>query len=313
MRFPLLCFVLFGVLFVPGVSFAGDDSDELESLRELLVGIDLVTLEAALADQSRLMDLYLETATSHRIYLHEIASSQASRITRSKAQRALESEWVKAAVNREGVPTPLSRTELEDIARERYEHFKRKTGAPPEKRRFSHILVNTRSLDRIAADTIDGFEAPKTVDDLVGFLQFQLGVGAKFEDLAQRFSIDSKSAIDGGALPGWTTKGEQAFVPEFEKAAFALEHVGQISHPVRTKFGIHLIRLDDVQLSEWPDFEHVKLQFIEKIVTERRGSARSGFLAKFYPDPSKLDQEHFKKLLSEVISKVRNALESENK
>lgn len=64
--------------------------------------------------------------------------------------------------------------------------------------------------------------------------------GAKFEDVAKRESADSASAVNGGDL-GKGPKGR--FVPQFEAAANALK-VGEISQPVLTPFGYHLIRLD---------------------------------------------------------------------
>jgi peptidyl-prolyl cis-trans isomerase D len=66
--------------------------------------------------------------------------------------------------------------------------------------------------------------------------------GAKFEDVAKRESSDSVSAEQGGSL-GRVTK-ETAFVPEFKDAAFKLR-VGEISEPVATRFGFHLIKVDE--------------------------------------------------------------------
>jgi peptidyl-prolyl cis-trans isomerase D len=65
--------------------------------------------------------------------------------------------------------------------------------------------------------------------------------GAKFEDVAKRESADSASGAHGGDL-GRGPKGR--FVSEFEKAANDLK-VGEISQPVLTQFGYHIIRLDD--------------------------------------------------------------------
>lgn len=64
--------------------------------------------------------------------------------------------------------------------------------------------------------------------------------GAKFEDVAKRESSDSASAINGGDL-GKAPKDR--YVPEFAKAAGALK-VGEISQPVLSPFGFHIIRLD---------------------------------------------------------------------
>jgi len=64
--------------------------------------------------------------------------------------------------------------------------------------------------------------------------------GAKFEDVAKRESADTLSGQAGGDL-GKGVKGR--FVSEFEKAAYALP-VGELSQPVQTQFGFHLIRVD---------------------------------------------------------------------
>ncbi len=65
--------------------------------------------------------------------------------------------------------------------------------------------------------------------------------GEKFEDLAKSESTDSVSAANGGSL-GRGGKGR--FVPAFEDAAYALP-VGEVSQPILTPFGYHLIRVDE--------------------------------------------------------------------
>jgi peptidyl-prolyl cis-trans isomerase D len=71
-------------------------------------------------------------------------------------------------------------------------------------------------------------------------LRAEIVGGAKFEDVAKRESADSASAVSGGDL-GKGARGR--FVPEFEKAVDALKP-GELSQPVLTPFGYHLIRLD---------------------------------------------------------------------
>jgi len=72
-------------------------------------------------------------------------------------------------------------------------------------------------------------------------LRDQIEKGAKFEDVAKSESADTASGSHGGDL-GKGGKGR--FVAEFEKAAYALK-VGEISQPVLTPFGYHLIRVDE--------------------------------------------------------------------
>ena len=71
-------------------------------------------------------------------------------------------------------------------------------------------------------------------------LREEIAKGAKFEDVAKRESADSASGANGGDLG---SGGKGRFVPEFEKAAYALP-VGQVSAPVLSPFGFHLIRVD---------------------------------------------------------------------
>ena len=69
----------------------------------------------------------------------------------------------------------------------------------------------------------------------------QLREGANFAELAKEYSLDASSLDSGGDL-GWFERGQM--VKEFELAVFALE-VGEISEPIRTGFGYHIIKLLD--------------------------------------------------------------------
>lgn len=72
-------------------------------------------------------------------------------------------------------------------------------------------------------------------------LRSEIVGGAKFEDVANRESSDTAAGKNGGSLG---RGGKNRFVPEFEKAAYALK-VGEVSQPVLSPFGFHLIRVDE--------------------------------------------------------------------
>lgn len=72
-------------------------------------------------------------------------------------------------------------------------------------------------------------------------LRSEIAGGAKFEDVAKRESADTVSGAQGGELG---KGGRGRFVPEFEKALYALKP-GELSQPVLTNFGYHLIRVDE--------------------------------------------------------------------
>jgi peptidyl-prolyl cis-trans isomerase SurA len=90
-------------------------------------------------------------------------------------------------------------------------------------------------------------EAAKAVAQaLADSILRELRRGADFATAARRFSADPGSRDNGGDL-GWSRRG--VYVPEFERAAFSLKP-GQISEPVETPFGYHIIQLMRSQAGE---------------------------------------------------------------
>jgi peptidyl-prolyl cis-trans isomerase C len=87
--------------------------------------------------------------------------------------------------------------------------------------------------------------------------------GGDFAELAKQKSKDPGSA-DGGDL-GYFTKDQM--VPEFAETAFKLDK-GQLSEPVKTQFGWHIIKVEDKRIRPVPEFDQVKGQ-IENFVTRR--------------------------------------------
>src|SRR5690554_2076945 len=87
--------------------------------------------------------------------------------------------------------------------------------------------------------------------------------GQSFESLAKEHSDDKSSAVKGGILNAFT-KG-QLRSPEFEEAAYKLKKPGDISKPVKTSFGWHIIRMEEVLPEE--TFEDLR-QMLEKRVSQ---------------------------------------------
>ena len=134
-----------------------------------------------------------------------------------------------------------------------------------EQAKVSHILIKTPLPGPDGKVDEKGVaEAQKRAEDLLK----QLKAGAKFEDLARKYSEDPGSAKEGGSL-GWIGKGRT--VPEFEKAAFSLPK-GQISDLVKSSYGFHIIRVDDRQDAHMKTLEEVKDQ-IEPILKQQKAQA----------------------------------------
>jgi len=121
----------------------------------------------------------------------------------------------------------------------------------PEQVKVSHILIKTPLAGPDGKVDEKGVaEAQHRAEDLLK----QIKSGAKFEDLAKKYSEDPGSAKEGGSL-GWIGRGQT--VPEFEKAAFSLPK-GQISDLIKSSYGFHIIRVDDKQEAHLKSLDEVK-------------------------------------------------------
>lgn len=123
-----------------------------------------------------------------------------------------------------------------------------------EQRQGSHILLTVdeeRSTEEAIAELLK--------------LKAEVEAGTDFSALAKKHSADSGSATQGGDL-GMAGKGQ--FVAPFEEALWALE-VDELSEPVVTQFGVHLIKLVDTTLSTFLEYEEVKQRLKSNIAREK--------------------------------------------
>lgn len=134
----------------------------------------------------------------------------------------------------------------EAALRQRYEQEKKRFVAE-EQRQASHILIRVPAGANAAAD--------KAARDKAAALAAQARApGADFAALARANSDDTGSKAAGGDL-GFVGRG--ALAPAFEKALFAMQP-GQVSDPVRTEFGWHVILLRQVQAGRQESFEQAR-------------------------------------------------------
>ena len=138
------------------------------------------------------------------------------------------------------------------------EYDKKKNAAGDKEYNVRHILVATESEAK----------------DIIA----KLGKKAKFEQLASK-SIDAGSAEHGGSL-GWT--GPKTLVEPFANALLNLKKGEYTREPVKSQFGWHVIRLDDIRALKVPSFNEVKpqiqqgmqQQLIQKAVADLRAAAK---------------------------------------
>ncbi|NLZ48368.1 MAG: peptidylprolyl isomerase [Clostridiales bacterium] len=98
--------------------------------------------------------------------------------------------------------------------------------------------------------------------------------GMDFAEVAKEYSV-CPSKAKGGEL-GYFTKGRM--VPEFEKAAFGLE-VGEISEPVKTEFGYHIIQVIDRKPAYLKSFEEVKDEILNGLLNAKQQMVYTDFVS----------------------------------
>jgi peptidyl-prolyl cis-trans isomerase C len=127
--------------------------------------------------------------------------------------------------------------------------------APEQEVHARHILIRAAAGDD---------KASKAAEDKIKAVIARLKKGDDFVKVAEEVTEDPSGKANGGDL-GWFTK--EQMVPEFSDIAFKLDK-DQISDPVKTQFGWHVIKVDDKRTKPMPTFDEVKPQ-IEQFVTRK--------------------------------------------
>lgn len=141
-----------------------------------------------------------------------------------------------------------------------------------EQRRARHILIKTeKNADEKAIEA-----AKKKAEELLA----KLKKGDSFEELAKKYSDDPGSASRGGEL-GFFGRG--MMVKPFEDTVFAMQP-GELAGPVKTDFGWHIIRLEEIKPAGLRPFNEVKDSIITKLKEERSKSTLFEQATKLYDD-----------------------------
>lgn len=187
-----------------------------------------------------------------------------------------------------------------------YEEITKDVATTEEQIRVRHILIAVRTPgpapeptaeatagpDATPAPTATPTPEPRDEAQALALaieIRSKLAAGEEFVALATQYSDDLGSRAEGGEL-GWFARG-QGLVQEFEDAAFSLE-VGQISDPVKTQFGYHIIQLEERDPARELDAYSAlvkKYQAYQAWLTEVRNAAkieRSWSLDKVPPTPA---------------------------
>jgi peptidyl-prolyl cis-trans isomerase D len=165
----------------------------------------------------------------------------------------------------------------------------------PNRVHVEHILFMTVGKTDAEVD-----EIKKNAEDVLK----QAKKGAKFEDLAKKYSEDPGSKDKGGDL-GWITQGQT--VPEFEKTAFGLDK-GQISDLVKTQYGFHMIKVLDKETARTKTFDEVKDSLRAPMVlqqADQQAAQAADQLAKAIRQSNKVSLDDLAKQYQLTVSQTR--------
>ncbi len=179
------------------------------------------------------------------------AAARAAGVDQSEAYKARVSFLEEKALRRAFFTDQIMPTVTPEVVDAAYQAFV--AGFEPEEEvRARHILVETRE----EADAV----------------QAELAGGKPFEVVAMEKTIDPSGKNSGGDL-GYFGRG--MMVPEFETAAFALE-AGQVSEPVQSQFGWHIIKLEEKRMSAPPPLQQVQQQLSQQAIFDAYDAAIAG-------------------------------------
>jgi len=163
--------------------------------------------------------------------------------SRYKTPERVRVDYIRLSIDDLAKNVQLGRDELQQALAEA-----ERAATPKEERRASHILVKLAPGADAAAE--------KAAMAKIQALRAQLVAGASFADVARKNSEDPGSAAQGGDLgvivPGTLDK-------DFEKALLALKKPGDLSAPVRSAFGLHLIKLTGLKITK-PTVDRKKME-----------------------------------------------------
>jgi len=139
---------------------------------------------------------------------------------------------------------------------------------PEEQVHARHILISVKSADAPTEEGLDKTAARAKAEEVLK----RVKAGENFEALAKEYSTDPGSKDNGGDL-GWFGRGRM--VPDFEKAAFALQP-GQVSEIVESPFGFHIIKVEgrrngDPQAAAQEVEQEKEKKLIDEIVKRQSG------------------------------------------
>ena len=196
-------------------------------------------MQGQLKDEVIAREIFLQEAQKRGLDATEDYKAQMELARQTILIRELFADWQKN--------NPVTDAEI----KAEYDKFVAANGGKEFKAR--HILVESED------------QAKKIIADLKK--------GQKFEDIAKKQSKDPGSGANGGDLD-WATAA--SYVPEFAEAMLKLKKGETTAAPVKSQFGWHVIRVDDIREAQLPKMEDVRPQIAQQLQQQKLAQFQEG-------------------------------------
>ncbi|MDP9141147.1 MAG: peptidylprolyl isomerase [Pseudomonadota bacterium] len=244
-----------------------------------------VSAEADGRLREMVLDIHSDAALARKAEAEGLDSDPAIAARLAEARRKI----LSAALlykTRDAVQIPA---DLETLAQERYAREKSKL-MTLEGRKVAHILLT--ALKGCPCEV-------KPLGKRVTDLQKSLRDGADFAEAARKWSVDG-TAGNGGVLPD-PIRRDSKTVLAFQDAVFALEKAGDLSEPIQTEYGVHFIKLLEIEPGRQLSYDEVKDKLQAQITQEMRFSAMETLRGDAYPDPTQINYAALRNAVNELL------------
>lgn len=178
----------------------------------------------------------------------EVSDFYQANIDRYQNDEKVKVDFIAIDVNEIAKSIEVTEQDIENYYNDNIANF-----TQTEQRRVSHILIELGDDEAAAREQINGLKA-------------RIDAGEDFAELAKESSADVFSGENGGDLE-WIEPG--AMDEAFDEAAFALTNVGEVSDVVETEFGLHLIKLTELQQGQVKALADVAEELRATVSTEK--------------------------------------------
>jgi len=280
-RFVSIAAASCAFIMAAGISAQVDNSDLIAvtdgeikiALRELRYVVDNAPVQ--IKQQLRLDSEARYELIANQVVAHRIQANLESSKSRSgDLYDAYQFAVLKAAkeFDEKRFQRELEIPDLEQLAQERWRTSKNNIAEVPEKRWLSHILL-------LCSESCDEQEKQLEMVKIVE----RLTAGESFSDLAAEFSQDPGSRQRGGRLSRPIALEDENIDATFRETAFALQEKGQVSEVVKSRFGLHVMRLDSVEPARAYSFDEIKQSLMAEVEKQYREDAYTSYILSMGP------------------------------